>query len=384
MTLTCFYVQGMGNLCGFAPATNVTNAVTTLGNNPAIGAARVIDANSNLSSLFSGLSGSQALSNAASQTLPLLTAGGAQATLHALGNINDIIQARNASNAGMSSGDDFLGDKKVWMKPFGSWSQQRDRDNVSGYKGQVGGLAIGADKAFSATSRAGIAFAYAHANVDSNSTSAPQSSSIDLYQLIGYGSHDLDPNTELNYQVDIGNNTNHGQRAIVFTGQTASSSYRTFTAHAGIGLSRKMVLSSANTFIPSVRVDYTSLHDQAYGETGAGLLNLNVDSHTTEQMVFSLDGKLVHQLSGNIQLLANLGAGYDALAKQSSLTSAFAGASGMAFTTYGMAPQRWMWHGGLGLQTTTASGMEVTGRYDVEAQNGFTNQTVSAKLRWSF
>jgi outer membrane autotransporter protein len=86
-------------------------------------------------------------------------------------------------------------------------------DNVSGYKGQVGGLAIGADKAFSATSRAGIAFAYAHANVDSNSTSAPQSSSIDLYQLIGYDSHDIDPNTELNYQVDIGNNTNHGQPA---------------------------------------------------------------------------------------------------------------------------------------------------------------------------
>jgi len=373
-----------------ASTTGVLTAVTNQGNTPAVGAATILDniiatdPTGTIGSLFVPLTSNQQVSNAASQTLPLLTGGGTLVEGDLLGDINRVIEARNNANQGLSSGDNFYGDKKFWLKPFGTWADQNDRDAVAGYKARIGGLALGADVTLSTISRVGVALAYAHANVDSNSSVAPQTDKIDLYQLIGYGSFNLDPQTEINYQVDVGNNSNSGQRDILFAGETANASYNAFTAHAGIGIGRVMTLSPTTNFVPSVRIDYTSIHDNAYSETGAGALNLNVDSHTTEQLVFSLDGKLTHDLGNSTKLMANLGAGYDTMAEQASITAAYAGAPGLSFATLGLTPSHWLWHGGLGVEKTTVSGMQVVGRYDVEGRNGYTDQTVSAKLRWTF
>jgi len=300
-----------------------------------------------------------------------------------LSNINRVVQARIESNLGLSSGDDFAGDRKLWLKPFGSWSSQSDRDNVSGYKGRVSGLMFGADATVFSKANFGVAFAYGNAKVDSNSSTAPQSETIGLYQLIGYGSVSLDPATHVHYQVDAGNNRNSGQRNILFSGQTAASTYRSLTGHAGLGIERVLALSPATSFVPSVRVDYTSIHDTSYTETGAGALNLNVASHSTTQLVYSADGKLTHTLSSGLKISANAGIGYDLYAKQAVINAAYAGAPGMSFTTLGITPSHWTSHGGFGLLKTTSSGMEVAARYDVEGRTGYVNQTVSLKMRWS-
>ena len=386
LTLSCFYLAGMGNLCGFAPSTTAFSAASAMGNAPGYGAARVIDANPSMIALFTlaGLTSNQQVSNGVSQTLPILTGGSTLVTGNVLRDINGIIQARTESNLGLSSGDAFLGEKHVWLKPFGSWFDQSNQDSVTGYAGRVDGLAAGVDGAISPASRMGVALAYAQANLDGNSSSAPQSLKIDFYQLIGYGSYSLDPLNEINYQVDVGDNRNSGQRGILFMGQTANSSYDTFTAHAGVGIGHIMPLSSATTFVPSAWVDYTSIHDQSYSETGAGVFNLSVGAHTTQQLILSADGKLVHNLDNSTKFIANAGVGYDTLAKRASVTATFAGAPGMAFDTVGLSPSPWMLHGGIGFVKTVANGMEITAHYDVEGQTGFINQTVSAKLRWAF
>ena len=373
-------------LAGYGASISATEAVTSVGNSPAYGAAHVINANPSMFAMFTlaGLTGNQQISNGVSQTLPMLTGGGTLVTGNVLRDINSIIQARTESNLGLSSGDAFLGEKHVWLKPFGSWFDQSNKDSVTGYAGRVDGLAAGVDGAISRASRMGVALAYAQANLDGNSSSAPQSLKIDFYQLIGYGSYSLDPLNEINYQVDLGDNRNSGQRGILFMGQTASSSYDTFTAHAGVGIGHIMPLSSATTFVPSARVDYTSIHDQSYSETGAGVFNLSVGAHTTQQLILSADGKLVHNLDNSTKFIINAGVGYDTLAKRASVTATFAGAPGMAFDTVGLSPSPWLLHGGIGFVKTVANGMEITARYDVEGQTGFINQTVSAKLRWAF
>jgi len=127
------------------------------------------------------------------------------------------------------------------------------------------------------------------------------------------------------------------------------------------------------------------VHNAAYTETGAGGLNLMVNSSKVEELIFSADGKLSHALQDNTQLTANLGVGYDAMAKQASITSVFAGAPMGSFTTLGMNPSPWIARGGAGVVHKLASGMEVSARYDVDARSsGFTNQTVSVKARWAF
>ena len=367
------------------PRATVTNSSQAMSNNPALGAARIIDANTNLNNLFIGFAGNnQATSNAATQTLPLLTGASQVAAGATLGGINRIVQARIENNRGMSSGDDFQGDKNVWMKSFGSWANQGDRDGVAGYKANTYGAVIGADFAVSSAIRLGGAFAYANSNVNGNSTIAVQSAKSDIYQLIGYGSYSLDERTEINFQADIGHNANKGQRTIAFTSTVASSSYGSDTAHVGLGLGRDYALSSQTTLTPSVRVDYTWIKDQSYSETGAGLLNLNVTGRTTQAFVIGTDLKLAHQFNDQFTLLTNLGAGYDTLNSQNSITAAFAGAADAAFVTYGIKPSPWMGRAGVGAVYETKNGMKITARYDTEYRQSFLNQTASLKARWSF
>ncbi len=369
---------------------SVVSSITATGNTPGTGAAAALDSiiagapNGPIASLFVGLTTEQEVSNAVSQTLPLLVGGSQVAASAALTGINRVVQARIESNRGLSSGGEFYGDKKFWMKPFGSWADQNDRKGVSGFSARTGGLAFGADATISDITRLGISFAYAKANVDGNSTVAPNSANVDVYQLIGYGSHSLDADTEINFQAGIGQNKNDGKRNILFAGTTAKANYDSLVTTAGAGLGRSYKLNPTTSFTPSVRADYTWIKDQGYTETGAGALNLDVKGRSTDELILAIDGKLAHQYTAGTTVTANLGLGYDALNKQSSITAAFAGAPGAAFTTMGLDPSPWMVRGGLGVVSNTASGMEVSARYDAEYRQDFLNQTASVKLRWAF
>ncbi len=355
-------------------------------NNPAFGAAAVIDANSNLLAIFTNanLSGDKAVSDAASQVLPLLTGGSMAATGNALAGINRVIQSRLESGRGLSSGEHFFGDKYVWVKPFGSWAKQHDQQGVSGFKSTTTGLAFGVDGSLNDKLRLGIASAYANASVDSNSSIAKQSADVDVFQLVAYGSYNLSANTDLNFQADVGQNSNKGQRRIAFTSTTAESSFKSYTSHLGASLDRAYQLNAKTTLTPSLRADYTWIKDKAYRESGAGLLNLNVDSRDSEELVLGLDGKLSHQLNDHTSVAANLGVGYNTMAKRSSITASFAGASSAAFTTYGLDPDPWTARAGLGITHVTSQGTEITLRYDAEHREAFLNQTASLKARWSF
>lgn len=368
----------------------VENAVLANGNTPATGAAQVLDrsfANNPtgpIAQLFTGLTNQQQVSDAAAQVLPLLTGGSLQTGSAVLANLQRMIQSRIDYNQGRSSGESFFGDRNFWLRPFGSWAEQGERQGVAGFRANVAGLAAGLDAALNERLRLGVAFAYANAGVDSKSTVAPQHMDTDVHQLIGYGSYAIDDRTEASFQADIGHNRNRGTRTITFAPAVASASYDSLTLHAGAGFARTYPLAPDTRFIPSLRLDYTTMKDRAYSETGAGALNLGVDGRRVDQLLASFDARLVHSLSDRMTLGLNAGGGYDWLAERTSITATFAGEPGAAFTTYGNDPRPWVGRGGAGLTYRTQAGLEVTVRYDLEYRSDYLNQTASAKLRWNF
>ncbi|MCQ4145257.1 autotransporter outer membrane beta-barrel domain-containing protein [Vogesella sp. AC12] len=369
-------------------AQTVEQAARDNSNTPGLGAAQVLDSGASglqeVVDALGQLATAQEVSDAVSQTLPLHTGASIAATQDALSSVNQIVQARIEGSTGLSAGDQAFSDRYVWVKPFGSWAEQENRDGVAGYDARTRGLTLGVDGALSPQLRLGGALAYANIDIDGKSTVAKQSSEVDVYQLVGYGSYSLDERTNLNFQVDVGQGNSQGERRIAFTQSTASSDYDSFTAHAGLGIGRSYALDSSTTVIPSLRADYTWIKDQAYSETGAGALNLQVQSRKSDALVLALEGKLNKDLGNGTQLQANLGVGYDTLNERSSIVSAFAGAPNAAFVTYGAEPSPWQVRGGFGLTHKTASGMEITGRYDALYKTDFLNQTVSVKLRWMF
>ncbi len=72
------------------------------------------------------------------------------------------------------------------------------------------------------------------------------------------------------------------------------------------------------------------------------------------------------------------------LAERNSITTAFAGAPGAAFTTYGNDAQHWVGRGGAGVTYKVSDRVQVGVRYDLELRKDFTNQTASAEWRWAF
>jgi outer membrane autotransporter protein len=284
----------------------------------------------------------------------------------------------------MSSGSDFLGDRDFWVKPFGSWADYDDQGAVPGFESNAWGVALGGDTTLSDTTRVGLAFAYATTDVDSNSSVAPQSMDVDVYQLIAYGSHSLDSATEINFQVDGGINNNQGSRIIALNSSVASSDYDSHSFHAGAGLARTYAISPKTTVTPSIRADYTWIKEKSYVETGADVLNLSVDDRTTDELILGVDANMLYTFDDRTSLTARLGVGYDVINDEAIIVSAYAGAPGAAFATYGLDPEPWLGRAGLGLVHSLASGVEITARYDAEFRDDFTNQTASIKARWAF
>lgn len=372
----------IGSLSGIS----VYDSSVALGNTPAYEAAQVIDDNTDLRLLFidAGLTGDQEISNAASQTLPLLVAGSTIPTFNALSGVNRVIQARLAGNSGMSSGDDFYGDRHFWVKPFGSWMDQDDRDNVAGFDAETLGVVFGVDAAFTDSIRAGLAVAYANSDVDSNSSVAPSDMNIRTYQLIGYASKTLDENTELNFQADLGVNKNDGNRTIAFTNTVAESEYESYSFHLGTGVSHAYQINENDRVYASVRADYTRIKDKSYTEEGAGILNLSVDDRNAEEFIIGVDGKLVHKIDDNSNLRFNVGLGYDLINERASVTSVYAGAPGSSFVTHGLKPSPWIGKAGIGYVYKTEDETEITLSFDTEFRDDFLNRTASVKARWSF
>jgi len=376
-------------------AKQIAQIVSATGNPAALGAAQAFDSiiaqgagNADMQSVIDALGKlgtEQEVSNAVSQTAPTLNNSQTTAVQNTMAGTGRIIQARQDSNRGMSSGDEFAGGKRVWAKAFGSRADQNDRGGIAGFSADTYGMVVGGDADVSATTNLGAAFAYSHTDITGNSSIARNRGKVDSYQLIGYGSHALDERSEINWQADVGQHRTDGRRNIEFgeISRQATASYDSWSAHLGAGLTRNYSVGEQTKIAPYVRADYTWIRDRGYTEKGADALNLKVDARDTDALVFMAGGKLMHEINDSIGLRADAGVGYDALAKRRNIVSSFAG-GGPAFTTTGRDATPWLARAGLGLVATTQSGVEISMRYDIEGRSGFTNQTASAKLRVAF
>jgi len=365
-----------------ASSGGLLNAVTDTGNFAGDGAARVLDANSALGSQITGSDAQRAAG--VMQTLPLLVTGAQQAAGTALTGINRVIQSRQNVLRGLSAGQGFIGDQSVWIKPFGSWADQGGEGSVAGFEASTGGLVLGRDTEISPRTRLGVAFSWASASVKSSSVDAPSAANVKIYQLVGYGTHQLGNGSELTFQIDTGRNKTEGRRSLLFNGTTALSRYDSSTWHAGLAWSKTVAFPSGARYTPSVSLDYTRVKDKAYSESGAGAFNLNVASRSSEEIVLGSDILWSRPLGKQSNLEAQLGVGYDFGASRSSLTSAFAGAPGTSFITQGIEPSPWLVRGGAGIRHATAQGTELYWRYDFEGRSGFINQTASVKAVWRY
>ena len=365
-------------------AGNLLNSVNSLGNTLGQNAAYVIDQNGDLLNLFNSQTTTQELSEAVNQTLPLLVGSSSLTTLNSLSSINKIVRSRMQTTSGLSSGDDIVEDRYMWFKTFGSTAKQDDKDGVTGFDADTYGFILGGDKLYNNDWLLGIALAYANSDVKSNSNIAQHQLDADLYQVVFYGNKDIDLKNEFNFQIDGGVNKNKGFRSIAFNSTSASSEYDSHTGHIGIGLNHTHLDNNKYTLSTMISEDYTIVKDDAYTESGAGLLNLDVKKRTTEQFLLSVAEKYNYKMDETMNFDVKVGGSYDFINEQSTTVAAYSGAPSSSYRVNGLKPEAFSGFIGLGLIKAFANTHELSLNYDAVIKKTFTIQTASIKYKWLF
>ena len=276
---------------------------------------------------FGSLSTEQEIANGVESVVPVLSGGLAQAS-HVIGSaFTDVVGGRQDAQNGISSGDEYFVDGNMWLKPFGGWTEQDDRDGVSGYDIDSYGIAFGMDGVIPSSSWSiGAAFAYINSDVDSDMDITFGSQDVDVDTFLGkiYASYKLDDVTAINLQGGVGK-SDYDSKRVDLTGAVARADYDSTHYLARAEVVRSYKINAKTSVSPYIHVDYINVDVDDYVETGGGSSNLTVDDDSNDSVIFGVGVKSAYDASDKLLLTGKVGVGYDFAADSSSLTSSFAG-----------------------------------------------------------
>ncbi|WP_169545771.1 autotransporter outer membrane beta-barrel domain-containing protein [Sneathiella aquimaris] len=293
-------------------------------------------------------------------------------------------QYASADQTGFSSGDTGMA-KAAWIKPFGNWAEQDARDGVAGFTARTYGLAVGLDTELAQGFTLGGSFAYANSDVDGKGAGDSQVD-INSYQVTVYGDYTTDA-FYIEGMLGYAHNSNDGKRKFTFGGldRQANSDYNSSQYMASIG-GGVPVQIKGNAYITfEAGLDYTHVNTDSYTETGAGNLNLNVDSDNIDALIASLGARVHTRMKQGEGVLIpefNAGVSYDLSGDEAVATATYTG-GGAAFKTTGADVEELAGNVGFGMTYDTGA-WSVGARYDAEFKSEYISHSALVEARFKF
>lgn len=219
---------------------------------------------------------------------------------------------------------------KAWAQTFGASAKQNQLSNNGGegYKSSSNGFIFGFDKAISKKTNLGLALTYANSNI--KSLDSLKKTGVDTYQLnvySGYNSNGyfLDSIAAFafnNYNSSRNINSVNTRASGKFNGETYSAKIRGGFFHE---------LGSNFTLAPESSLTFSNNRTANYRETGAGTMNLNVESSQTNFLEgragLNLLYKTIRKNGLAISPQIKVSYGYDLLGDRQNITNSFEGQS---------------------------------------------------------
>ena len=329
------------------------------------------------------------VSDAVERTLPALSGATNQVGLDVTRTMTGMLSNRLLSTSGMSSGNGYITNGNLWVKPFGGFADQNSNKGVSGYDGNFAGIASGIDWGVGDNGRMGVGVAYARSSMDSDGAANQNAVSKNVFASV-YGSYMLTDALQLNVQAGYGKINNENNRQVNFAGinYSARSDYDGDVATAGVGLSHLFKASDTVSWVTSLRTDYALIDTDSYTEKGQdalslNALNLDVDGYKTEELIVSLKEEFQYKFTDSAMAFASIGVGHDAINDKAKMNANFVGGSFVNIGNYRVDPidrSSTIYTGALGVDVLTMSGWTVTGRYDFTGRSDYTNHVGSLRI----
>ncbi len=286
--------------------------------------------------------------------------------------------------SGLAAGDAGA-NKGFWIKGLGASNKQDQQGSYDGYSSNISGLTLGMDHRVDAQLLLGGAVGLTKANITQADFRAGDTNSVDSKQLMGYGTYNFSNELFMDGALSYASNGYTGIRTAA-VGRTAKSDFNGSQWGAYLGLGYGFDLGNKSKFTPMASVDYTSLTQDAYTETGAGAINLAVGQQTAKNTRVGLGGRLSHEWTdGDTTFRPEVALNwYRNSTINNDVTASFVG-GGSAFVTPGTTSVGRN-SVGLGLGMTILSGKtsSIQIRYDLDKSTGFTSNAGSLLARWQY
>jgi fibronectin-binding autotransporter adhesin len=317
--------------------------------------------------------------------------------MNALG--QQMANARDASGAGQRQmlaqaceieACDGTSPLSAWFSALGGLGSVLGDSNASTFTYNLGGAAAGIDYRLDPRFLVGIGTGYTHGTQWVNSFMGQGWS--DSVSIAAYGSF-----TQSGFYFDAlagyAYSNNQLQRQILIPGlqqRTASGSTgaNQFLGQIEAGYKLGVYAPASATITPFGRFQISSVTQNAFSESGAQSLNLNVAQQTTNSQRTTIGADLAGSIGlGNerkLDLAVRLGWQHEFADTGRPITAAFAGAPGTAFTVFGATPARDSAVVGLQASTTIAHATQIYLRYDGGVGGGTDNHAVNLGVRFSW
>lgn len=282
----------------------------------------------------------------------------------------------------------------AWFTGFGSFIDVDGSAATTGYESRSGGFAIGMDHVFfqdDALISVGLAGGYSAANIDSGQSSAD----IDTWQIGIYGNVERDAlrvsgaatygiqDYELDRVIPVG-------QSFVTANGDADGSVFSVSVAASYDVAPMLGWDTQNNthFAPLIRFDHVHAERDGFVESGAGVLNLTVDSDSFTRNYLSLGFETSTELTTkggalvrpSLEVRWEHGFGDD----QVNSNSIIAGVEGTNFNSVGVFEDRDRVVVGAGLEVSLSENLSVIGRYDGSFASDFQGHGGSIGFRLEF
>ncbi len=290
--------------------------------------------------------------------------------------------AAAGGQTGFATGDGGLA-SAVWLKPFGSWTDQDDVDGVAGFDASTAGIAGGIDTEVTDGTRIGASLAWSTTDVDGEGAGQSQTD-IDSLQLTLYG----DYTTDVFYvegMIGYGDNSNESTRVISATNDTVNGDFDSQQVMVSVNGGMPLALDGALTITPTAGLAYSTVSFDDYTETGAGGLSQRVSIEDVDAFIASIGAELSTRIEdGETTFIpaARLGASYDLAGDEAVASSQFTG-GGATFQTTGAEVDELAGTVGLGLEIQNGA-FSFGANYDAALKSNSVGHAASLEAKLKF
>ena len=341
-----------------------------------------------------GLPTDEAVGRAVASETPQITAFTGQASTQVLGAVQGFIGQRLGSlnqGGGLNAGGDILpaqetlAGAQLWIKPYGTHAEQDPKGGIDGFKMNLRGLGIGADKEWGEASSFGLAFFYSNADLDMKNLD--QSEDLDLYTLMAYGSTRFLLNRPTWFLWQAGSTWEKADthRTEWPSGDGYDGSFNGYALNLDARLVQEYRLNASWSTQLSLFGQYTHFHSDGYTESGPNPANaLTVESSSTDRFVLGAGAHFDYAMSSNSHLLLGGDLGYNFGDDYQVLTSVWGGAPSTPFHTRGIDNGGFTYSANLGYKYETDNfDFGIGYRYEGEGSK-FDAHSVAAKFTYKF